>query len=556
LTPPRQVECVAEPASDGAGLPVPYAEIQRDFGWQTPATFNFGSDVVDRWAREADGVALISTDAEGGRRTWLFSEIAHFTDRLGAALRASGIAKGDRVIVMLPRSAEWMIAMVGVLKIGAIPVPCVEMLTPRDLAYRIANCEPAAVICRAAHTVKFSGIEALPSTRFAVGGAPGWTDWDTAIAGAPSALTPAVVAAEDPAIMYYTSGSTGLPKGVLHAARALHAWRWSALHWLDLRPSDLMWCTADTGWSKAGTSILFGPWSRGAAVFLHEGPFVPRDRLRLLADNGVTVYCAPGAELYRVSAEDMSGFDLSRLRRTVSAGEAVSPAIAARWESATGVRIDEAYGQTETLMLAMNVPGELVRYGSMGRPAPGCRMSVIDEEGRPLAAGQEGDLALLTPNPQLMVGYWRDPARTAACFRAGPQGLWYVTGDRASADADGYLWFRGRADDVINSAGYRIGPVEVENVLMEHPAVAACAVVGARDPERGEIVKAFVVLQQGHEPGEDLKRELQQHAKALTAPYKYPRAVEFIDALPLTPTGKVRRQELRRRDEGSLEQET
>jgi acyl-coenzyme A synthetase/AMP-(fatty) acid ligase len=348
--------------------------------------------------------------------------------------------------------------------------------------------------------------------------------------------------------MYYTSGSTGHPKAVVHASRAIYAWRVSAIYWLDLRPGEVIWCTADTGWSKAGTSIIFGPLSCGACAFFYDGPFVPSERLGLLRRHGVTVYCAASTELSRVVAEVGTRADMGRLRRVVTAGEAMNPVVAERWQEVTGIRIDEAYGQTEALMVALNYPGEDVRYGSMGRPSPGSDLDVIDAGGNRLPPGQEGDLALKVPNPQLMLGYWKEPDKTAACFVDGPDGRWYLTSDRAEKDAEGYLWYRGRSDDVINSAGYRIGPIEVENALAEHPLVQSCAVVASPDPERGEIVKAFVVLRQGGEPSPDLTRALQDHVKSVTAPYKYPRAIEYVSELPMTITGKIRRRELRDRE--------
>jgi acyl-coenzyme A synthetase/AMP-(fatty) acid ligase len=240
--------------------------------------------------------------------------------------------------------------------------------------------------------------------------------------------------------------------------------------------------------------------------------------------------------------------DLGRLRRVVTAGEAMNPVVADRWETATGIRIDEAYGQTEALMVALNYPGEPVRYGSMGRPSPGSDLEVIDAGGNRLPPGQEGDLALKLPNPQLMLGYWKDAEKTESCFVDSTEGRWYLTSDRAEKDADGYLWYRGRSDDVINSAGYRIGPIEVENALAEHTAVQSCAVVASPDEERGEIVKAFVVLRKGNEPSPELTRQLQDHVKSVTAPYKYPRAIEYIAELPMTITGKIRRRELRDRE--------
>lgn len=522
-----------------------YPELVRDFRWDIPETFNFATDVVEAWAAESDPVALVWENAAGATATYRYSDIARLSDRLASALARAGIAKGDRVVVMLPRIPEWQIALVACLKLGAIAIPCIEMLTERDLAYRIDNSGARAVICRRAETGKLHAAAARVPVRIAVGGADGWTSWDAAMASGDRHVTPARVAAEDPVLMYYTSGSTGHPKGVLHAARALYAWRMAAFFWLDLEPGDRIWCTADTGWSKAGTSVIWGPWSTGATAFFYDGPFVPAERLRLLARHAITVFCASSTELLRLADENTRAYDLSHLRRTVSAGEAVNPAVAERWRAATGSLVAEAYGQTEALMMVLSYPSEPVRIGSMGRPQPGLDIEIVDDAGRRLPPGTEGHIALRLPCPQLMLGYWQEPERTAQCFVDGPDGRWYLSGDRGSKDADGYVWYAGRADDVINSAGYRIGPLEVENVLLEHPVVAECAVVPSPDPERGEIVKAFVVLRSGNERTEALVRELQDHVKRTTAPYKYPRAIAFIDALPKTVTGKIRRRTLK-----------
>lgn len=312
-----------------------YEQFHPDFDWAVPDHFNFGVDVVDRFANEQDGPALTAENADGDIRRYTFSDIARTTDKLGAALRRQGLGKGDVIIVMLPRIPEWQIAMVAALKIGAIPVPCIEMLTARDLAYRVANSGARAVICRAEQTEKLAELEDDLSVRISVGTAPGWIEFDEVIASAPAHFAAEKVAAEDPAIMYYTSGSTGHPKGVLHASRALYSWWVSAAFWLGLDPTDTIWCTADTGWSKAGTSILFGPWARGACAFFYDGPFEARERLRLLERHRVTVYCAPATELARIAEEDTTQFDLSALRRTVSAGEPVGPAIVDRWCGST-----------------------------------------------------------------------------------------------------------------------------------------------------------------------------------------------------------------------------
>lgn len=525
-----------------------YAATCAEFRWQVPETFNFAADVVERWAAEGDGPALVWEGTDGAVRRFAFSQIAEAATRCASALAARGIAKGDRVLVMTPRIPEWQIAMVACLRLGAVPVPCIEMLTARDLGYRLQHSGARGVICRAAHTAKFDGLlEGVPA-RLAIGGAPGFDDWEAALAAGDPAHPAATVGAEDPAVLYYTSGSTGMPKGVLHASRGLWAWRAAAEFWLDLGPGDVIWCTADIGWSKAGTSILFGPWAMGACAFFHDGPFDPAARLRLLARHGVTVYCAPGTELFRVAEQDFAAHDLSRLRHVVTAGETLSAAILEKWRARTPVPIFEGYGQTETLMTVNNYPCCEVRPGSMGLPLPGLEVAVIDAAGQPLPAGEEGDLALRLPAPQMMLGYLGEPERTAESIVEADGVRWFVTGDRAWRDDDGYVHFGGRRDDIISSAGYRIGPVEVENALLEHPAVLECAAVGKPDPERGEIVKAHVVLRDGVAPSEALVRELQDHVKALTAPYKYPREIAFQEALPKTLTGKIQRAALRALD--------
>ncbi len=524
-----------------------YDEARAAFRWELPSHFNFGRDVVDRWARERpDHPALIWCDAEGRERRFTFQEIAELSDRLALALLRGGVGKGDRALVMLPRVPEWQIAMVALLKIGAVPVPCIEMLTHKDVAYRVRNAEVAAVIVSEAQVGKFEGI--APASRYVLGEAPGWTSLGEVLRSGTEALEPAEVAAEDPAVLYYTSGSTGEPKGVTHAARALFAWRVSAWYWLDLGPEDVMWCTADTGWSKAGTSVLFGPWSCGATVVFHHGPFDPAGRYEILERYGVTVFCAAATELRRLVLEEVGGHDLSRLRLTVSAGELVNPEIVQAWRRKTGVALLDGYGQTETLMTVLNYPALPVKPGSMGKPLPGTEVPVLDEACRPQPPDTAGELAIRLPNPQLMLGYWRDPERTAGAIVEIDGDHYFRTSDRVRQDGEGYLFHEGRSDDVINSAGYRIGPMEVENALAEHPAVAESAAVASPDPDRGEVVKAFVVLKPGHSGDARLAEALQAHCKRVTGPYKYPRRLAFVEELPKTPTGKIRRRLLRERE--------
>jgi acyl-coenzyme A synthetase/AMP-(fatty) acid ligase len=522
-----------------------YGATARGFRWAVPERFNFARDVVDHWAAAAGKPALLWCDDSGRERRFAFDEIARASCRFANLLAARGVGRGDRVIVMLPRLPEWQIAMVGALRAGAIPIPCIDMLTAKDIAYRVGHSGAVAAVTTAASTAKFADAARL-RLRASVGAADGWLELGAALASQPEAFDAVALAADEPAIMYYTSGSTGNPKGVTHAARAIWAWRVSAWYWLDLRPDDFMWCTADTGWSKAGTSILFGPWSCGAQVLFYDGRFDPRLRLELLARHRVTVFCAAATELRRLIAEDFAGFDLSALRLAVSAGETVNPEVVRRWVEKTGVPLLDGYGQTETLMTVLNYPCLPVRPGSMGKPLPGTEVALVAADGT--LASAAGELAIRLPNPQVMLGYWQEPERAAAA-RATIDGVEYwLTGDVVSRDADGYLFYAGRADDVISSAGYRIGPMEVENALIEHPAVQESAAVASPDAERGEVVKAFVVLRPGHAPSAALALELQEHVKRVTAPYKYPRRIEFVAELPKTASGKLRRRELRDRE--------
>jgi len=523
-----------------------YDGLYAEFAWDIPARFNFGVDVVDKWAAEKpDHLALVWADDKGTERRFTFDDIRVLSNRFANYLASKGISKGDRVVVMLPRIPEWQIAVVGCTKLGAVPIPSVTMLTRKDMDYRVEHSGAVAVVTTAENTDKFS--DSVPF-RLAVGGTGGWDDFETVMAVQSDEFDAPAVEAEDPAIMFYTSGSTGMPKGVCHASRGLFAWRYSAQYWLSLTDRDVMWCTADTGWSKAGTSILFGPWSQGSTVFFYDGPFEPEKRLALMAKYDVTVYCASATEIRQILHLENRGATPEALRLTVSAGETVNPEVVSSWMENTGSLLLDGYGQTETLMTILNYPFMTVKPGSMGRPLPGTEAAVLDDDGRVAPVGQTGRLAIKTPNPQIMQGYWNDPERTSNGFLEADGTTWFLTGDTASMDADGYFFFRGRNDDIINSAGYRIGPTEVENALMEHPLVSECAAVASPDPDRGEVVKAFVVLKNGAAGDPALVKELQELTKKLTAPYKYPRKVEFLDMLPKTPTGKIQRNLLKCRE--------
>ncbi|MDH3451178.1 MAG: AMP-binding protein [Gammaproteobacteria bacterium] len=523
---------------------IDYSQCVAEHALPIPEWFNFGGDVVDAYAADPDKVALLWCNECGDERRLTFADIKRASNRIANYLTECGVKRGERVVVMLPRIPEWQIALTACFKVGAVPIPCITMLSERDVNYRMRHSAAVAVITRQADIHKFADSDHLQARLCVGGSAPGWQDW-LACEQYGDNFAPLRVGAEDPAIMYYTSGSTGNPKGVLHAARALYVWRTSARYWLTLTPDDVMWCTADTGWSKAGTSILFGPWSQGAAVLFYDGPFDPQRRFELLARYRVNVFCAAATELRQLLTQDVTPYDLAALRLTVSAGESVNPEIVAAWQALTGTPVLDGYGQTETLMTVMNYPGMPVKPGSMGRALPGVTVAVLDEDERIHTRSARGRLVIRAPNPQLLLEYWQDTLLTAEQYVGIDGQRWFVTGDTVEIDADGYVFYFGRDDDVINSSGYRIGPQEVENALIEHPAVRESAVVGLPDEARGQIVAAFVILHEGYVAKPGLVEALQAHVKDLTAPYKYPRRIEFVTGLPKTVSGKIQRNLLR-----------
>jgi acetyl-CoA synthetase/medium-chain acyl-CoA synthetase len=517
-----------------------------------PSHFNFAGDVMERWARERpDAVALWWVDEGSGREHKIsFGPLADDFRRATTFFHTLGIQRGDRVLIILPRLPQWWIAMLGLVRLGAVPIPGTPLLTPRDIRYRLEAAGVRAVITDADGTAKMDGMAA--DIRVVVGAErPGWANFDTGARDASIEFEPEPTRSDEPGIIYFTSGTTGPPKMVLHTQASYGlGHRLTGELWLDLKPNDVHWNLSDTGWAKAAWSNFYGPWQMGACVFVTaaRGKFNPVAALQTLARYPITTWCATPTALRLMVRENLSAFRFPHLRHCVSAGEPLNPEVIAAWKAATGLTIYEGYGQTETVILIGNFKslGHEVQPGSMGKPAPGFAVAVLGPDLKKLPAGQEGELALrVRPRrpPGLFYEYWRNPAENTARF----QGDWYLTGDMARCDEQGYYWFVARADDVIKSAGYRIGPFEVESALVEHPAVLEAAVVGKPDAVRGCIVKAFVVLRKEHAPQESLKVALQEHCKRVTAPYKYPREIEFVAELPKTVSGKIRRVEVRQR---------
>jgi acetyl-CoA synthetase len=481
---------------------------------------NFARDVVDH--APPDRLALVEIAADGHRREWRFAEIAERSARLAGALsRDHGVGRGDVVMTLIGNRPEWVLTMVACFRIGAVALACNEQLRAHDLAVRIEAAKPSLILADERNLGELAAANPACSVI---------TIPDENERLFPDAEPAPAVELEphEPCLITFTSGTTGEPTGVVHGQRYLPGQRLQAEHWLDARPGDLVWCTAATGWSKSARNTFIAPWLRGAAALVHDHRFDPAQRLEVLASERVNVLCMAPTE-YRVIAKRVEIKPLPELRSLVAAGEALNPEVIRTFRDATGLEIRDGYGQTETGQLTGNPLGEPVRPGSMGRPLPGVELAVED-----------GELVLADPttDPTFFVGYLDGtPA---------PSGRPWRTGDRVRQDEDGYLYFEGRTDDLIISAGYRIGPFEVESALLTHAAVAEAAVVAAPDEERGAVVRAVVVLRDGFTPARSLAAQLQEHVKHETAPYKYPRIVEFADELPKTASGKIKRASLRR----------
>ncbi len=492
---------------------------------------NFARDILDRLPSWEP--ALVELARDGSRREWSFGEVQERGARLAGMLETRGVRKGDVVMTLIGNRPEWVLTMVACFRIGAVVLPCTEQLRAKDLRLRIEVARPALLIAdeRNRAELEAAGVsgEDLPVLLVP----------DEALFAAEPAAA-AELASQDPCLITFTSGTAGEPKAVVHGQRYLLGQRLQASHWLAARPGELVWCTAASGWSKSARNVFIAPWLSGSAGLLHDARFDPQERLELLERERVNVLCMAPTE-YRVIAKRATLKPLADLRGMVAAGEALNPEVLRAWREATGLQIRDGYGQTETGQLTGTPLGQEARPGSMGRALPGVGLLVKNGE--------------LTANPATVptffLGYLdegvsrgQDGSWTVEDRRSDPTHPWH-TGDLVSEDEDGWFHFEGRNDDVIVSAGYRIGPFEVESALVAHPSVAEAAAVAAPDEERGAVVRAVVVLREGRHPSPELTRELQEHVKRETAPYKYPRIVDFAQELPKTASGKIRRAALR-----------
>lgn len=530
-----------------------YAVTKASFKLKTPEFYNFGFDVIDKRANEADKLAFITVNASGNDIKHVqFSDLSKISNQFANGLLDLGVKKRELAFVMIPRIAEWYAVMIGSCKLGVVTMPGTNLLTSKDIEYRINRSKATLAIVTSDNADKVDAIKANCPTLeklIVIGDArEGWHTFEQLTVNADETLDQSQMEptkSSDLMMIYFTSGTTGMPKMVPRDMAYAHAHTITGEYWMDLQEDDIHWTLSDTGWAKAAWGMLYAPWQMGAAMVLFNGTgFDAELHLSLIEKLGVTTFCAPPT-VYRVFAQmDLSKYNLSSIRHAIGAGEPLNPEVIKVWKEATAADIYDGYGQTETINIVANYPCVPVRPGSMGKPVPGVDVQIVDDNGKQVDVDAIGHIAVRITDPLqpgMFPGYWEDAEATAKCFKNG----WYLTGDNGTVDADGYFWFVGRSDDIITSSGYRISPFEVESSLLEHPAVLESAAIGKPDEMRGEIVKAFIILADGYQASNELTVEIQNFMKQHTAPYKYPREIEYVDALPKTISGKIRRVELR-----------
>lgn len=535
-----------------------YEDFRDNFTVQIPPNFNFAYDVVDVYAAEQpDKRALVWCDDHGNDRTFTFAELKRYSDQAANLFKSYGIGKGDHVMLALKGRYEFWFCLLGLHKLGAIATPATHMLTAKDIVYRVGVASIAMIVSVADDGLVEHIEQAQQQSggmlrhKLLLGGGPreGWGDFSVELEQAPADFPrptgTEATANDDICLAYFSSGTTGYPKLIHHDMVYPLGHIVTARYWQNNLDDGLHYTVADTGWAKVVWGKIYGQWICGSAVFVYDyDKFNAASMAAMAARYGVTTFCAPPTVYRFLIKEDLSRYDFSGLQYCVVAGEPLNPEVYERFLEYTGLKLMEAYGQTELVVTIATWPWLEPRPGSMGKPCPLYNIELLNGEGRPCEVGEEGEIVIRTDGGRplgLFPGYYRDEAKTAEVWHDG----YYRTGDMAWCDEDGYFWFVGRADDVIKSSGYRIGPFEVESVLMEHPAVLECAITGVPDPDRGQVVKATVVPAKDYRAGDALAKELQEHVKAATAPYKYPRIVEFVAELPKTISGKIRRVEIR-----------
>lgn len=538
-----------------------YEEFVHEFALNVPENFNFAYDVLDSIADEdPERLAMVHVDDSGTRNDYSFAWFQEQSAKLAGALEAQGLKKGDRVMLILYRRVEFWVSMLACHRLGLVPVPSPSQLTVKDIDFRVRRAHIRGMIVEDSVAERVEAARAnCPSLTclVQVGGdsvADGWHAYDDLVTSGSSEFPRPQepernAGGNDPLLIFFSSGTTGMPKMVEHIHTYPLGHYVTGAYWHDLEPGDLHLTLADTGWGKAVWGKFYGQWMAGAAVFVWDfrGKFEPAELLEQLAEHKITTFCAPPTVYRFLIRQDLAKYDLSALRHCTTAGELLNDSVFTEWQKITGLPIYEGYGQTETSLQILTLPCMEAKPGSIGRPAPGWDVVLMDAEGNICEPGQEGEICVKTSEGApvgLFAGYVEDPEKTASVMFDG----YYHTGDKAWMDEDGYFWFLGRVDDLIKSSGYRIGPFEVESALVAHPAVVEAAVTGVPDDLRGQLVKATIVLAPDYEESEELTKELQNHVKKVTAPYKYPRIVNYVKELPKTISGKIRRVEIRQQD--------
>ena len=537
-----------------------YEDFYENFTINVPEAFNFGFDVVDEWAAvEPDKKALLWCNDAGEERTFTFTDIARLSNKAANAFRGLGIQKGDVVLCILRRRWEYWVVATALCKLGATIIPATLQLTKKDIVYRANAAGVKAMVCVNDAYVVEQTEEALheaPSIKNTIlvdGQREGWISFDSFIENESEEFVrptgSAGVTSKDIMLIYFTSGTTGNPKAVMHTFAHPLGHILTAKYWQQVQENKLHMSVTDSGWAKFGWGKIYGQWISGATVFCYDmDKFIPSKLLQHMQDYKLTTFCAPPTMYRFMLQEDVSAYDLSSIQNFATAGEPLNAEVTIQWERLTGKKIREGFGQTEGPVLLATYPWIEPRPGSMGKPSPLLNIKLLDDNGREVEDGDEGAICVTGLKeaypPGLFVGYYHDPEKTEQAVG----GSYYNLHDMAWRDSDGYCFFVGRNDDVIKCSGYRIGPFEVESALVAHPAVVECAVTAAPDPIRGKVVKATIVLAKGYEPSDELVKELQTHVKKTTAPYKYPRVVEFVDELPKTVGGKIKRKLIRTQD--------
>jgi len=525
----------------------------KHLSFKYPDNYNFGYDVVDVIAaNEPDRTAMIWCNPKGDERKFTFGDISRLSNKAANYFRSLGIGKGDMVLTILKRHYQFWYVSVALHKLGAIMVPATFMLTKHDIEYRVRAADIKACICTDMNGVcdavdQAADIPTLKIKMVVNSDREGWHQFDREMESASDSLERVPTKATEPTLMYFSSGTSGNPKMVLHNHLYSLGHVVTAKHWQNVDPNGIHLSIADTGWGKAAWGKIYGQWIMEAAVFVYDyDKFEPHEILNIVEKHRLTTLCCPPTMFRMFINAGLEGHDLSSLKYCCIAGEALNPDVFNNWYKATGIKLMEGFGQTETTVSVCNITGMEPKPSSMGRPGPQFEVRIVDPDGNECPSGQSGEIVIkCEPRvPGLLMEYYRNEEKNAEAFRGG----WFHTGDVAWKDEDGYFWYVGRNDDVIKSSGYKIGPFEIESVLLTHPAVLECAVTGIPDPVRGQLVKATIVLREGYEGSDALIKELQNYVKHETAPYKYPRAVEFVKELPKSTSGKIKRVDIRNRD--------